>query len=163
MVSLDTKPLSRMRKNQLGCPYLPSDEFGAFPELLSRSMRILRASLRELCEQARVLAAGASSLPGWASPTACGPARALARPLPGAGTWRDAAFFSAWAFSLSLQTICLTSVAAEAAFGASSGDSAASELVQCHPWLSRDGLVRGLVKNLCFGWRFFTQLEFLVL
>lgn len=82
-----------MRKNQLGCPYLPSDEFGAFPELLSSSIRILRASLREPCEQARVLAAGASSLPGWASPTACRPAQALARPLPCAGNVERCSLF----------------------------------------------------------------------
>lgn len=58
VVSLDPQTLSRMRKNQLSCPHLPSEEFGAFPELLSCSVRILQAPLREPCEQAHVLAVG---------------------------------------------------------------------------------------------------------
>lgn len=58
MLSSDTKPALEDEDKQLGCSRLPSEEFGVFPELLSCSMRVLQAALRDPREQTRVLTAG---------------------------------------------------------------------------------------------------------
>lgn len=98
MGSSDTKGFSRMKKNQLRYPCLPSEERGAFPELLSCSVRVLQAPCRShVSEHTSCCGSPAACQAGYLHSLQA--AWVLRRPVPCAGTRGDAGSFSVCAFS----------------------------------------------------------------